>query len=120
MPERKTLGDQSAAVPFNANTCLTPNAAALRKMDPTLPASCKRSSTTVSTAGSMGFCSGSSNKKPICEGDSKPLMEENKASGKRVITGAHFNQSLLCDSQRLSEKKACVTLCPRDKAALHK
>ena len=43
MPARSTLGDQSPAAPFKASTCLKPKAAALRNMDPTLPASCTRS-----------------------------------------------------------------------------
>ena len=47
MPARSTLGDHSAAVPLSAITCAKPNAAALRRMLPTLPASCSRSSTTL-------------------------------------------------------------------------
>ena len=54
MPARSTLGDHSAAVPFSASTCATPNAAALRRMLPTLPASCSRSSTTVGTSARSG------------------------------------------------------------------
>ncbi len=53
MPARNTFGDHSAAVPLSASTWRTPNAAALRRMLPTLPASCRRSSTTVATAGSI-------------------------------------------------------------------
>jgi diguanylate cyclase (GGDEF)-like protein len=47
MPARSTLGDHSAAVPCSASTWPTPKAAALRRMLPTLPASCSRSSTTL-------------------------------------------------------------------------
>ncbi len=41
------LGDHKAALPLTASTCRKPNAQALRKIEPTLPASCTRSSTTV-------------------------------------------------------------------------
>ena len=47
IPARNTLGDHKAAVPRRAITCWYPNAAALRKIDPTLPGSCTASSTTL-------------------------------------------------------------------------
>src|SRR5256885_1464980 len=42
MPARSTFWLHSAAVPFRATTWLKPKAAALRRMEPTLPASCTR------------------------------------------------------------------------------
>ena len=58
MPARSTLGDHSAAVPCNASTWPTPKAAALRRMLPTLPASCSRSSTTLAACGSIASVAG--------------------------------------------------------------
>src|SRR5690606_36202305 len=46
IPARNTLGDHACTVPALQNTCFTPAAAALRKMEPRLPGSCTRSSNT--------------------------------------------------------------------------
>jgi hypothetical protein len=51
MPARSTLGAHSAAVPLSAITWVKPKAAALRRMEPALPASCRRSSTTLGASG---------------------------------------------------------------------
>ena len=88
MPARNTLGDHSAAVPFNASTCRKPSAAALRRMVPTLPASCSRSSTTESAPVSMRGCVGSASSKPICAGDSRPDTVLNSAGETTSTFGA--------------------------------
>ena len=81
-PARSTFGDHSAAVPFSAITCAKPNAAALRRMLPTLPASCRRSSTTRAVAGAQRRGAGAvASTKPIGAGDSSVLTLANSASG---------------------------------------
>jgi hypothetical protein len=53
---------------------------ALRRMEPTLPASCTRSSTTVATSRLQRPARGRSTRKPMPAGDSRPLMSANSAS----------------------------------------
>ena len=81
MPARSTLGDHSAAVPLSAITWRKPKAAALRRMEPTLPASCRRSSTTVGASAASGRRGGQRRaRSPWRAGDSSPLRPANSAS----------------------------------------
>ena len=89
MPARSTFGDHSAALPFIASTWRTPSAAALRRMVPTLPGSCSRSSTTVATPGSGCWpLEGRSIRKPIGAGDSSELISGSSASSITTISAA--------------------------------
>ena len=80
MPARSTFGDHSAAVPLSAITCAKPNAAALRRMLPTLPASCSRSSTTVGASARIAGGPASGND----EAHAAPAIRARSARHQRV------------------------------------
>jgi predicted MFS family arabinose efflux permease len=63
----------AVSLPLMATTCLKPKPAALRKIEPTFPASCTRSSTTVFTSACMATV-GSAKTAPRVAGDAKPLI----------------------------------------------
>ena len=82
MPARSTLGDHSAAVPLSASTCAKPKAAALRRMVPTLPASCRRSSTTRGRVGRQRAGAPARHRRSRCAGgDSSVLSPAISACG---------------------------------------
>ncbi|MPM62606.1 hypothetical protein SDC9_109482 [bioreactor metagenome] len=120
MPARSTLALQSAAVPLMAAICVKPKADALRSTEPTLPASCSRSSTTVGAVTSSVFASGNAITKPICAGDSRPLMSRSSASAiSRFFSAACFS-SVGANGQNDSAKTAICGFMPRTNAALHR
>ncbi len=120
MPARSTLGDQSAAVPLSAITCWKPKAAALRNTEPTLPASCSRSSTTVGASGSTTGRSGSSSRKPIGAGDSSPLAAFSSSSSTTTVLPASRDHSTGACGQNDSENTATAGVTPRASAARHR
>ncbi|ODN28984.1 hypothetical protein BGI28_07660 [Burkholderia contaminans] len=86
MPERSTFDDHAYAVPGAQNTWRTPAAAALRRIEPTLPASCTPSSTTDdcvtrSGSGCAGRSTSSRKPTPLTTFDNCP----NNASGSVTI-----------------------------------
>ncbi|OIQ64067.1 hypothetical protein GALL_543850 [mine drainage metagenome] len=121
MAARNTLGDHSAAVPLSATTCCMPRADALRKIVPTLPASCNRSSTTVRTPACTTACALHSTTKPIWAGDSSPLMLLNRLLDTTATFAARSAQSrhIGC-AQACSVITHCAGTMPRARQAEHR
>jgi hypothetical protein len=71
---RSTFGDHSAVQPFSASTCRTPNAAAVRRMLPRLPASWIRSRTTADAPGTVAVGPGSASNAAIGGGETSALV----------------------------------------------
>ena len=122
MPARSTLGDHSATLPRSASTCVTPKALALRRMLPTLPASCRRSSTTVGACGSIAGLAGTATRNPMGAGDSSPLKALNTGSASTATCGAHSasSRSRASPAQALSAISACSAGRPRARSALQR
>ncbi len=121
MPARSTLGDHSATVPFSAKTWATPKADALRSTLPTLPGSCRRSSTTLGTCGSTRVGGGRSITKPTAAGDSSALNPANSGTGTITTFAAPAASSRRRTScQAASLSTACAAAPPRSRQARHK
>ena len=103
---RKTLGDHRAALPLRATTCLKPKAPALRKMEPTLPASCTRSRTTEAASVCTAWAAGKAITKPMGAGDSKPLNSDHRTSAITSVLPAAADHWAGACGQKDSEKTA--------------
>ena len=120
MPARSTLGEPSAAVPVMAATCVKPKAAALRRMEPTLPASCTRSSTTVGASTASASAPGQSSTKASGAGDGRPLMWCIRASSMTIVLIAACAYSTGARGQNDAESTARAGRRPRASAARHR
>ena len=120
MPARSTLGDHSSAVPVSAAICVKPKAAALRSMEPTLPASCTRSSTTVGAPASSAGAGGSGSTKASGAGDGRPLTAAIRASVITTFLIATCANSAGAKGQNDSENTASSGRQPRVSAARHR
>ena len=93
MPARTTFGPQRAAVPCRASTWVKPKAAALRSMEPVLPASCTRSSTRVGAPGAKrAGCAGRgrSMTMPMRAGDGRALRAAKRRSASTMFWRARI------------------------------
>jgi hypothetical protein len=88
MPARSTLGDQSDAVPSRAITWPKPKAAALRRMAPTLPASCTRSRTTLAASPRIAGDAGKGTTKATGAGVSSEPSSAIAASATTTVAAA--------------------------------
>ena len=121
MPARSTFGDQSAAVPLIATTCPKPKADALRRMLPTLPASCSRSSTTLGACASSSPWPAQGSTKPSRAGDSRALSPVISGSGITTTEAAVLaiaRDAGVC--QPSSVITACAAMPPRCAKAAHR
>jgi hypothetical protein len=100
---------------------VTPKAAALRSTLPTLPGSCRRSSTTVGACGSTCTGGGRSITMPMAAGDSSALKPANSDAGTTTTLAAPTASSRRRAScQAASLSTACAAAPPRSRQARHK
>jgi len=117
MPARNTFGDQSAAVPLRAMICLKPKADALRRIEPTLPASCTRSRITLATPGCSAGGGARSKTKPMRAGDSSVLTASNKSSEMTIFFAAAPVYAAAASGQYDAAKTPMAGCTPRPSAA---